>query len=1045
MKKSCTLFFPCVLLLLAFLLSTESFAGNGKITGRITDKSTNEALPSANIIISHQIVSGGREIKMDQVLGAASDADGYYFILNVPPGIYVLKTSMIGYKAAITKGIVVESDRTITVDIPLSSSSYEVNEVVVTARNEIVKKDVSGTQEIISTARVASMPVMRVDEFVGKLKGVQLVSGADGNGLSVRGGAIRETDIRLDGVSLQDPRSDNSYLSLNSTTIDQLQVITGGFEAKYGGIRSGLMNVTTKEGHRERYTISLKGDVTPGAQKRTFGTDPYGKDSPIYQVFAGKYAMNGIQTHEDSMAVPREFWGFKGWKKMGDRSLDSLQNLEIWKMQHPTYDYGNKPDYYFEGCITGPIPGEDIPLWGAFAERTTFMLGFKYENTQFAFPLGPRDHYLDWNAQLKLTSKLSDDSKLALNGMFAKIETNNSGSNTTYGGALIDQTTSFGFLSGSESSVNRQGALLGGTSGFFQMYNKSRFQFFDQRYILGGAKFTKTLSSKSYYTISAQVGYTDQTLKPFALDTTTADAWTTFYSAKAKKNVRVLNIPWLGSPNGSTNPINDALGYFQLVGGLQRADSSYTYVGEVKGEYVSQIGRHHQFETGFSVRLEDMFVYSGSWLQGKISFTPDLWQYYKAHPLTVGAYVQDKLEFEGMILNAGLRFDFFNPFKEGFAAGIPVDANYPYLYNQIYQNLTGEWGGYERWLKFRELLEDPTNWPRTGNTTQFYVSPRLGVSFPITESSKMYFNYGVFYQRPATSFLYNQIIDLYSVTLPTPELKMPRTTSYEFGFEQMFLDHFVFNITAYYKDLQNEPLSRKFVSYDGDNILNKYYPDAYKDIRGVELRFEIQKSDYMSLYAMYDYMVASSGQAGLSTIYENKIDAHDEMRSASAYTSDAIPRANVNLNLFTPSDFGPEFAGIKLLGSWNASFMFEWKDGGRILWNPEETDRSKYIYVDQVNYWNIDFRGGKTFELPFGTLELVVTIKNLTNNKWLNTSNMTTNQLSDYKASLRLPHQGGSDKWGQYESDDGHIKTGWWDAPIFLNPRRVVVGLRLNI
>jgi len=1045
MKKSCTLFFPCMVVLITFLLSAACYAGNGKITGRITDKSNNESLPSANIIITHQIVSGGREIKMDQVLGAASDAEGYYFIMNVPPGVYVIKTSMVGYKPAVTKGVVVEPDRTITVDISLGSSSYEVNEIVVTARNEVVKKDVSGTQEVISTARVQALPVTRVDEFVGKLKGVQLVSGADGNGLSVRGGAIRETDIRMDGISLQDPRSDNSYLSLNSTTIDQIQVITGGFEAKYGGIRSGLMNVTTKEGHRERYTLNLKADIAPSGQKRFFGTDPYGKDSWIYKVYAGQWAMNGIQTHEDSMTVPREFWGFKGWKKQGERALDSLQNLEIWKLQHPSYDYGTKPDYYIEACLTGPVPGEFIPYWGDFAERSTFMLGFKYENTQFAFPLGPRDHYLDWNGQLKITSKLSDDMKLSVNGMIAKIETNNAGANTTYGGALVDQTTSFGFLSGSESSVNRQGALLGGSEGYFQMYNKSRFQFFDQKYVIGGAKFTHTLNKSSFYSISAQVGYTDQNLRPFALDSSNPNAFVSFYSAKAKKNYTYVNSPALGSLNGSTNPRADLLNTFNLAGGLQRADSSYTYVAELKGEFVTQLGRHNQFEAGFQARYEDLFVYSGSWLQAKISYTPDLWQYYKAHPLSIGFYIQDKLEFEGMILNAGLRLDYFNPMREGYKAGLPVDENYATLYNQIYQNLIGEWGGYERWLQLRGMLENPPGWPTTENEVQAYLSPRLGVSFPITEASKIYFNYGVFYQRPATSFLYNQIIDLYSVTVPTPELKMPRTTSYEFGFEQMFLQNYVFNVTAYYKDLQNEPLSRLFVNYDEDNSIRKYYPDAFKDIRGLELRLELRQSDFVTFYAMYDYMLASAGQSGLSTIYENQVKFRDVLRSANVYNSQPMPRANINLNFHTPSDFGPEWAGIKFLGSWIASFLFEWKDGGSILWNPEESDARNYIWVDAVNYWNIDFRGGKTFELPFGSIEFVITIKNLTNNKWLNTDNMTLSQRSEYKSSLKLPHQGGSDQWGQYKSDDDHIKTGWWDAPIFLNPRRIILGVRLNI
>ena len=85
------------------------------------------------------------------------------------------------------------------------------------------------------------------------------------------------------------------------------------------------------------------------------------------------------------------------------------------------------------------------------------------------------------------------------------------------------------------------------------------------------------------------------------------------------------------------------------------------------------------------------------------------------------------------------------------------------------------------------------------------------------------------------------------------------------------------------------------------------------------------------------------------------------------------------------------------------------------------------------------------FDIGVGNLELVVTIKNLTNNKWLVPDNMTEAQYSEYKQSLKTPDKGGSDKWGEWKSDDGHIKIGWWQAPIFLNPRRVVLGLRLNL
>jgi hypothetical protein len=203
---------------------------------------------------------------------------------------------------------------------------------------------------------------------------------------------------------------------------------------------------------------------------------------------------------------------------------------------------------------------------------------------------------------------------------------------------------------------------------------------------------------------------------------------------------------------------------------------------------------------------------------------------------------------------------------------------------------------------------------------------------------------------------------------------------------------------------------------------------------------------FVTFSAMYDYMVSSSGQSGLGQVYEDRLLARDnELRSPNLSTSEPRPRANINLNLHTPADFGPELLGVNWAGGLIANFLFDWRSGGRILLNPEEPDVKLRNYVDAVNYWNIDFRGSKTFTTPYGSFELVITVKNLTNNKWLNTSNMLLTQYSDYKNSLKTPDKGGNDLWGQYESSDGHIKTGWLDAPIFLNPRRIILGLRLNL
>ncbi len=1037
----------------SLLLPVTALAGNSKITGKITARQTGEPLAGANVVVTHIVLTGGQEVPLDRPLGAAADPDGYYFILDVPPGVYTMRATLIGYTPDIQKFIRVESDRTITVNFRLASTDVELEGLEITAQRDLVRPDVSTTQEIISTTRIEQMPVLRLDEFAGKIKGVELVSTADGNGLSIRGGAVRETDIRVDGISLQDPRSDNSYLALNSTSVQEIQVLTGGFEAKYGNVRSGLLNVVTKEGHRERYTFSMKADVAPAHQPRFFGQSPWDSDSWIYRVYAGEYAMRGVGTADT--VVPNEFRSFRGWaapliRFPADlRPLDSLQRLDLWKQQHPQYEVASRPDIYVEGSLTGPVPGESLPFFGEFASRTTFLLGFKYENSRMAFPVGPRDDYLDWNSQLKLTTALSSTMRLAVNGLYAKVQTASAGRASSYGGALVDQASSFGFLNSTESSVAAQARLIGGSS-LNQIFNKSRLQFFDQRYVVTGAKFTHTLSEKSFYTVDLQIGYTDQMLSPFAMDTSRVDQYVYYTSTSTiptytGKTYRFY-VPTYGSPNASTNYGFDGLGTFALFGGPQRIDSSYSWVYQLKGDITAQLGRHHQIEAGVSVRLQDLFVYTGTWFQSQLSYTPDTWEYYDATPLEIGLYAQDKLEFEGMTLNAGLRLDYLNPMKQGYQTEFPLSEEYRKLYADIYSNLPGGAGTYERWLAFRDLMADPPGWPTAENRVQVYLSPRLGVAFPITEASKMYFNYGHFYQRPAVSFMYNTQLNLGSVAVPTPDLDMARTVSYEFGYEQMILNDFIVNVVAYYKDVQGEPLTRSYINYYEDNIVSRYYADAYRDIRGVELRLERPMGRFVTFNVMYDYMVQSSGQSGLARVYENRLKAKDsELRSPNISVTEPRPRANASLNLHTPMDFGSEWLGGNWLGGFFANFLFEWRDGGRILMNPSEPDVKLWQYVDIVDYWNIDFRGSKVIDIGVGTLELVLTIKNLTNNKWLVPGNMTEAQYSDYKQSLKTPDKGGSDKWGDWKSDDGHIKIGWWQAPIFLNPRRYVLGLRLNL
>jgi hypothetical protein len=1055
-------------LLLIGLWLTHLFASGGKISGRVTDATTGEPLPGANVIIEAKW-EFDKAIDLTNKQGASADAEGYFFILNIEPGYYTIKASMIGYTPLVQTQVQVNIDRTINVNFALKSSAIEMDAVEVVAQREVIRPDISGTQEIITTDRLSDTPVMRVDEFVDNIKGVDLVSSSDGNGLSIRGGGIRETDVRVDGISTRDPRSENAYLSLNSTSVAELQVLTGGFEAKYGSFRSGLVNVVTKEGERDRYTVSFKVDYTPSNDYKFFGTNPWSSDSWIYKVYADttfgytdangdfhSFCMDGVVNVPDSLlpkGFPDELKTFKGWKstKEGRKNYPAIglayntkltaeQKRRLWLIQHPQYQFANKPDVYAEGTITGPVPGKWIPLLGNVLEKSTFLLAGKYEDTQFAFPIGPRDSYLDYNTQLKITTQITPKIKITLNGLYAQVKTNTTNSPSSMGGALIDNSSRFGFLSSTQQSTYMQADILGSGDGYLNMYNKSRLLYYDQRWLMGGVKFSQAISSRAFQTLELQFAYQDNEIYSFAADTSETDA-----RIEIDSNYSVYNYPTIGTPNSSTNFGSDLCDLFTIYGGLQQADSSYSWTLDLNYNLTAQIGRNHQFETGFNFKYGRMHINSGTWAQAEKMWTPDTWQYMNVSPVEMGVYLQDKLEFQGMIANVGLRGDYFTPNKDAYIVELPFDEDYADFYNLVYQYLAGDWGSWERWVKFRELLDDPPGWPKKKYNGQFVISPRLGVSFPITVKSKLYFNYGHFYQRPNVTFLYNMIItDSYCV-VPSSDLEMAKTVSYEFGYEQRFLKNFLFNVSLYYKDVKDEPLSRTYVDYWEEFSISQYSSDAFSDTRGAEIRLEKNYGRFMTFWANYEYMLQSWGQTGYSRIYENKVTQSDVERSANVSTTEPAPKGNLNLNLHTPNNWGFSIFNTKPLSRISANLMFDWEDGGRVTID-EDPITGEQRRIEVVDYSNLDLRFSKAFKMNEINIEFVATIFNALNEKRLNISGMSVTQYNRYKDSLHLPweegEQHGHDKWGEYNKD--HIDTGWFTAPLFLNPRRILIGFRVN-
>src|SRR5574338_960028 len=206
-------------LFITVLLSGIALSQSGKIAGKVTDAGTGEVLPFVNVMIE------------GTTLGAASDLDGNYFIINVAPGTYSVKASAIGYNSITVQGIKVASGFTATQDFNLQSAALELGgEVVVVAVKPFIRKDVTATTSVVGEDMISQLPVTEISDILQLQAGV-VSSGGD---LHVRGGRSGQIAYQVDGVPLTDAYDGSSVINVNANAVQELQLISGAFNAEYG-------------------------------------------------------------------------------------------------------------------------------------------------------------------------------------------------------------------------------------------------------------------------------------------------------------------------------------------------------------------------------------------------------------------------------------------------------------------------------------------------------------------------------------------------------------------------------------------------------------------------------------------------------------------------------------------------------------------------------------------------------------------------------------------------------------------------------------------
>ncbi len=1007
------------------LATTPVFAQTGKITGQVIEAGTGNSLPGVNVVIDAT------------TQGTATDSDGYFTIINIRPGTYTVRASFIGFTPVLLEDVRVSIDLTTEVNFELQAEVVGLDEVVVTSEQEVVKRDLSASRVDITAAQIQNLPVTDINRVVGLQPGVQ--------GLNIRGSDADQAAFFLDGFNLGTRRDNTPYTNISYASVEQIQVQSGGFTAKYGNMRSGIVNVVTKEGLRDRYTVNLTASYSPATDKY-FGVSPSDLSSFWMRPYTDPdVAFVGTENGSWNEETQNQYPFFQGYNSLAenlasdenpnnDLTPEQIQAQFLWEHRR---DLSNvSPDYVIDGGFGGPVPGIS-----QYLGDLRFFATYRRAEDQYIIPLTANGREQS-NFNIKVTSDIGPGMKLVLNGMSA----NEFGTSTEDRGGtsrIIGSENNVQDGTGSTFNYNRAG------NGGDDYFGTGAQSISDIDTKLFGAAFTHALSATTFYEVKLQRTQENYFTRPAATRNESC------LSQLSDPDLNSILQPVLGdycideAPfgwkyEGNTSFINN-----MRMGGHWAEFRDTTEIVQYQGRFdiTSQVNRTNLIQAGveFSVTPQDVnFGFHDQLINPNDIFARwDETEYYGA------VYVQDKLEFQGMIANLGLRLDYMDPNTDWFVVGDPFSDAF------LGKNIA----------EFEELLGG-----REEIKAQVRLSPRLGVSFPVTDASKLYFNYGHAYQRPKPQEMYRLSRAFTNdgvFHLANPRNPMQLTIQYEAGYEQSFLNQYLVRIAGYYKDVKNQPRQVNFISRDG--LVNYTVPvaDSYNDTRGVEISVFKNSGRWIRGFLNYSYMVDSGGAFGFPSFRENRVEQRRyEEATTDYYQSKPLPRpyARFNIEVVTPLDFGPEVAGRHVLGDWRLSFLGEWKKGQYFTWTGGQTSVRG---IENNMYWrgyrNVDMRISKNLNIARGDLQLYVDVRNVFNIENFNSGAFSDGQdFNSYLNSLRLPEkmvEGWEEFYAQQDEngnpvfgDDvpGTLDKDYINDPNYtsfwhLFPRRVFFGMRISL
>ena len=675
----------------------------------------------------------------------------------------------------------------------------------------------------------------------------------------------------LDGIPLQDSYESTQATQVNNSVVQELQVITGTFNAEYGQAMSGIVNMVTKEGASE----------FGGMFSSEFGDYMTGHDDIFYNI--DDVSPLDITNYEASLSGPvpnlsnTSFYLNARW----ENNEGWYYGQERWGLEHPVV-------FTDSGWVMLPDSGD-------FSAK----------------PMNPDENVYLYG---KISSQLTPKTKIHYSSLW---------SDRYY----KDYDNGYRYI----------------PEGDYKRYRNGRTNM---------VKLVNTISNQAFFDVSI------------------ANTFTEYYHYVYEDP---LDPAYVNPAYSEFNP-----SYTLNIGGVKMEHfKRFTNTSTFQGNLSWQLNPVHLLKFGVKADFHELYYRSFNIIDGDpyaefgdpytpspLPFTPSVpeesspnYDSYLYHPYEFALYLQDKIELENLVVNLGMRFDFFYP--SGKLLSDPKDPN---IYNPMLLEHEND-----------PLAERMDYWYKEPSS-KMQLSPRIGIGYPISDTGVLHFAYGHFFQRPKFEYLYtNPDFEIepgggLNTVMGNADLNVEKTVTYEFGLQQGLTEDLSMDVNLFSRDIRDLVSTDTIIAtYEAGTKYTQYTNRDFGTVKGITLALDKRYSGFISASVDYTYQVAQGNASDPQDAYNSTKGEREPLKQMIYLDWDRRHTLNVNVNYTVQNNWG-----VSVIGSLGSGLPYTSEVDEIQL--TTENDGRKPTYI------NMDLSAFKDFYLWEGSMKKLsfsINVKNL--------------------------------------------------------------------